>query len=220
MPVPGPLVVAGHAHLWWFAPPTEDPYKKQPVPLSPHRRWCTTAPSYRVLAKDSVQPSGCFFRATVRAFGTDSCRAVIWPGCWQQYWVVLSCSARSDFWPLRWLWSEIGPDHTPLPVAGLDSLWFLRWLLWVVPTACRSLRRHHISLTHLMPIAPTRRIWTPIASTRSVQAAVAQASGFLPPVACTRCTLPSESLCTCEQGDSFGICPSSFSPLQQWHLAF
>ena len=44
---------------WWFSCTTCRPCKKHPVLLSPYRRCCHTAPSFRVLGGLSDQACGC-----------------------------------------------------------------------------------------------------------------------------------------------------------------
>ena len=73
-----------------------------------------------------------------------------------------------------------------------------------VPAAYRSRNGYHVVLSPLLPLAHTRGAWLPIPCPRSSQSPVAQASGFSPPIVCTRSLLPSESQLACVQGVSYG----------------
>ena len=104
------------------------------------------------------------------------------------------------------------PTHRPPVVAGHASLWLPRQLPWSIPATCRSWKRHHITLSPLLPLAHTRGAQPPTAYTRSAHSPIAQTSGFSPPIACIRVTAPSESPLARMQGDSYGGPPLYLSP--------
>ena len=99
------------------------------------------------------------------------------------------------------------PVHRPLVVVGHTPLWFLRCLLWFVPTAKRSRKRRCNVLSPLLPLAHIRGAWLPIACTKSTLFPIAPANG-----ACTRGALPSESLQEPWERDSYGGLPHLLSP--------
>ena len=94
--------------------------------------------------------------------------------------------------PLRWLGPQVEPIHTTVVVAGHTSIWFLRWLLWFVPTSCGSWKRHQISLNPLLPLAHKRGAQPSIACTINAYSPISQTSG-LSPLACTKYAPLSES---------------------------
>ena len=92
-------------------------------------------------------------------------------------------------------------------------------MLWFVPTACRSHKRHHVVLSPPLPLAHTRGTRPPIACTRSLWFPVAGATGILPPIACSRGAPPSKVHVCTQKKIPMVVHPSSFCPPQQWHLA-
>ena len=102
---------------------------------------------------------------------------------------------------------QVEPIHRPKVVEGHTSLWPPRQLPRSVPAACRSRKRHCVTLSPPLPLAHARAAQPPVVCTRSAQFPVAQASSLLSSLACTRSTPSSESLHAPAQGDSYGGLP-------------
>ena len=117
------------------------------------------APSCRVLGRDSDQVSG----HQPEHLAVASARQVCSQGSKRNsVWCLVAVPSFFFFifLPTPEVTGVAGGAHWQAPVlASLISLWPLRCLLRFVPATYRSCKRHHVTLSPLMPLAHIRGVW-------------------------------------------------------------
>ena len=154
-----------------------------------------------------------------RVLDSGSSRVCAFSGEWEQQQVVLSCSLLLcanlwGDWGHRWY---LFPDPLVVVAMPTSGVWDLCCSLPLPPgdhARGPALLFVYLS-TSLLPLSCTRCTQTPKAHTGGILFPIAPAGGTSPPVACVRCSPPSESLQS--TGTNIPMVPSpTVAPCFSW----